>query len=78
MLLHVFPSAVGHVLVEAPQQNGPHHDGDIETQAGQEAPTLQSHVRRPDHEGLSRAVRQREEVVAGGQTQTDSEEVKWI
>lgn len=66
MLLHVAPSTVGHVLVEAPQQDGAHHDGDIEPQAGQEPPTLQGHVRGPDHQGLPRAVGQREEVVAGG------------
>lgn len=66
VLLHVVPSAVGHVLVEAPQQDGAHHDGDIQTQAGQEAPTLQGHVGRPDHQGLPRAVGQREEVIAGG------------
>lgn len=69
MLLHVLSGTVGHVLVEAPQQDGPDHDGDIETQAGQETTALQSHVRRPDHQGLSRAVRQREEVVTGGRTQ---------
>lgn len=44
MLLHASSSPVGHVLVKAPQQNGADHDGDIETQAGQETPTLQSHV----------------------------------
>lgn len=44
MLLHVFSSTVGHVLVKAPQQNGADHDGDVQTQAGQETPTLQSHV----------------------------------
>lgn len=64
--LHVLPGTIGHVLVETPQQNGPDHDGDVETQASQEAAALQSHVRRPDHQGLSRAVRQREEVVALG------------
>lgn len=68
VLLHVLSGAVGHVLVEAPQQDGPDHDGDIKTQAGQEATALQCHVRRPDHQGLSRAVGQREEVVAGGRS----------
>ena len=68
MLLHVLSSSVGHVLVKAPQQNGPHHDGDIKTQACQEATALKSHVRRPNHQGLSRAVRQREEVVTCGMT----------
>lgn len=58
MLLHIFSSTIGHVLVEAPQQNGPNHDGDIETQAGKEPAALQSHIRCPDHQGLSRAVRQ--------------------
>lgn len=67
MLLHVFSSTVGHVLVKAPQQDGADHDGDIEAQAGQETPTLQSHVGSPDHQGLSGAVRQRKEVVTGGQ-----------
>lgn len=44
MLLHVLSSTVGHVLVKAPQQDGADHDGDIQTQAGQETPTLQSHI----------------------------------
>lgn len=71
VLLHVLPGAVGHVLVEAPQQDGADHDCDVETQAGEEAATLQRHVRRPDHQGLSRAVGQREEVVADrGEPQT--------
>lgn len=65
MLLHVLAGSVGHVLIEAPQQDGADHDGDVETQARQEAPALQSHVGRPDHQGLPRAVGQREEVVAG-------------
>ncbi|KAG7243021.1 hypothetical protein INR49_016787, partial [Caranx melampygus] len=55
MLLHVLPGTIGHVLVKTPQQNGPDHDGDIETQASQEATALQGHIRRPDHQGLSRA-----------------------
>lgn len=33
MFLHMFSSTIGHVLVKAPQQDGPNHDGDIETQA---------------------------------------------
>lgn len=66
VLLHVVPSTVGHVLVEAPQQDGAHHDGDIKTQAGQETPTLQGHVRCPNHQGLPRAVGQRKEVITGG------------
>lgn len=44
VLLHVLSSTVGHVLVEAPQQDGADHDSDIQAQAGQEAPALQSHV----------------------------------
>lgn len=76
VLLHVLSGTVGHVLVEAPQQDGPHHDGDIETQAGQETTALQSHVRCPDHQGLSRAVGQREEVVTGGQTQAGRQDIK--
>lgn len=63
MLLHTFSSTIGHVLVKAPQQNGPNHDGDIETQASKEPPALQSHIRGPDHQGLSRAVRQWEQVI---------------
>lgn len=63
--LHVLASAVGHVLVEASQQDGSHHDGDVKAQTCQETTALQSHVRGPDHQGLPRAVGQREEVVAG-------------
>lgn len=63
MLLHVFTSAVGHVLVEAPQQDGPYHDGDVEPEAGQKAATFQSHIGRSDHQSFPRAVRQREEVI---------------
>lgn len=44
MLLHVFTSTVGHILVEAPKQDGPNHDCDIKTQAGQKTSTLQSHI----------------------------------
>lgn len=40
VLLHVLSGTVGHVLVEAPQQDGPNHDGDIETQACQETTAL--------------------------------------
>ena len=67
MLLHVFSSTVGHVLVKSPQQDGAHHDCDVEPEASQEAAALQGHVRRPDNQGLSRAVRQREEVVTSQQ-----------
>lgn len=63
--LHVLAGAVGHVLVEASQQDGSHHDGDVQAETCQETSALQSHVRRPDHQGLPRAVGQREEVVAG-------------
>lgn len=63
MPLHVFTSAVGHVLVEAPQQDGPYHDGDVEPEAGQKAATLQSHIGRSNHQSFPRAVRQREEVI---------------
>lgn len=66
VLLHMVSSTVGHVLVKAPQQNGPNHDGDVETQASEEPPTLQSHIRCSNHQGLSRAVRQRKQVITGG------------
>ena len=68
MLLHVLPGAVGHVLVEAPQQDGAHHDRDVQPQPRQEARALQRHVGRPDQQGLPRAVGQGEQVVAGGRT----------
>lgn len=58
VLLHIVSGTIGHVLVKAPQQDGPDHDGDIQTQASEEPPALQSHIRCPDHQGLSRAVRQ--------------------
>lgn len=67
MLLHVISSPVGHFLVKAPQQNGPNHDGDVETQASKKTSTLQSHIRCSNHQGLSRAVRQRKQVITGGQ-----------
>lgn len=68
VLLHVVSSTVGHVLVKPPQQDGAHHDGDIQPQAGQETTALQSHVGRPHNQGLPRAVRQREKVVTGKQS----------
>lgn len=68
VLFHVLSGTVGHVLVEAPQQDGPYHDGNIQAQPCQEAAALQGHVRRPDHQGLPGTVRQREEIVTGGKT----------
>jgi len=65
VVLHVLAGAVGHILVEASQQDGAHHDGDVQAQAHQEAGALQGHVGGPDHQGLPRAVGQREQVVAG-------------
>lgn len=56
--LHVLAGAVRHVLVEASQQDGSHHDGDVQAETGQETTALQGHVRRPDHQGLPRAVGQ--------------------
>lgn len=44
VFLHELPGTVGHVLVEAPQQDGADHDGDVETQARQETSALQSHI----------------------------------
>lgn len=70
--LHVRSGAVGHVLVEAPQQDGAHHDGDVQAQAGQEAATLQSHVGRSDHQRLPRAVGQREQVVTGERSKNNT------
>lgn len=64
MLFHVLTGAVGHVLVEAPQKDGAYHDCHIQAQARQKTPALQCHVGRPDHQGLARAVGQREQVVA--------------
>lgn len=65
--LHVLAGAVRHFLVEASQQDGSNHDGDVKAEACQETTALQSYVRCPDHQGLPRAVGQREEVIAGGQ-----------
>lgn len=76
MPLHVFTSAVGHVLVEAPQQDGPYHDGDVEPEAGQKAATLQSHIGRSDHQSFPRAVRQREEVITVKTKQTNKNKVR--
>lgn len=72
MLLHVFASAVGHVLVETPQQDGPYHDGDVEPEAGQKAATLQSYIGRSNHQSFPWAVRQREEVITVKKTKTRS------
>ena len=60
---HVVADEVGALLVEAAQQDGAHHDGGVEPEAGQEAGALQRHVRRADHQRLARAIRQREQVV---------------
>lgn len=69
VFLHVLSCTVSHVLVKAPQQDGPHHNGDIKPQASQEAATLKCNVRCPNHQGLPRAVGQWEEVVTVGQTE---------
>lgn len=64
MLLHVLAGTVGHVLVEAPQQDGAYHDRHIQAQAGKETPALERHVGCPDHQGLAGAVGEREQVIA--------------
>lgn len=63
--LHVLAGPVGHVLVEPSQQNGAHHDGDVQAEPGQEAAALQGHVGSPDDQSLPGTVRQREKVVTG-------------
>lgn len=65
MLLHVVSGPVGHVLVKSSQQNGAHHDGDVQPEAGQEAAALQGHVGSPDDQSLPGTVGQREEVITG-------------
>lgn len=69
MFLHVVSGSVGHVLVKSSEQNGPHHYSDIETKSSQETPALQSHIGRPDHQGLSRAVAQVEQVITEEESQ---------
>jgi len=63
VLGHVQADALGHVLVEAAQQNRAHHDGDVEAHPLHEAAALQRDVRRAHHQRLAGRVGQREQVV---------------
>lgn len=55
---------LGHLLIEAAQQDRAHHHCHIKAEAGQEAGAFQGDVGGADDQRFTGAVRQREEVVA--------------
>mmetsp|Transcript_141463 Transcript_141463/g.439705 ORF Transcript_141463/g.439705 Transcript_141463/m.439705 type:complete len:230 (-) Transcript_141463:436-1125(-) len=63
VLLHVRPDHLRAVLVEAPQQDGAHHDGHVEADAGEEAGALQRDVGSADDERLAGRLLLPEDVV---------------
>eukprot|EP01136_Pigoraptor_vietnamica_P044224 Opistho-1_new@20696 len=65
VVLHVLGDALGHILVEAAQENGARHDGRVVTQRSEEPRALERDVRSADDERLARRVVEREDVVAG-------------
>ena len=44
----MFPDLLGHLLVEASEEYGAHHDGDVHPESREEPRALQRDVRRTD------------------------------
>jgi len=70
MILHVFAYHLGNLLIESSQQNRPHHDGDVQTEPGQESAALQGDVGGANAQSLTRAVRQRKQVITATNQKT--------
>ena len=67
IVLHVLPHNIGALLVEAAQQDGPHHDGDVQADACEETSTLQRDVGGADTQRLTGTVGQGKQVIAAGE-----------
>ena len=52
LILHVFSDFVGYLLVEASQEYGSDHNGNISSQGMQEPSTLKSDIRCSHYQGL--------------------------
>mmetsp|Transcript_1545 Transcript_1545/g.3721 ORF Transcript_1545/g.3721 Transcript_1545/m.3721 type:complete len:443 (+) Transcript_1545:572-1900(+) len=63
VLLHVVADLAGNVLVEAPQQNGAHHDSGVKAKASNKASALESNVGGSDDQCLARGLLPPEDVV---------------
>ena len=57
---HVVTDLLGDVLIEAAQQDGPDHDGDVDADPVQEAGRLQGNVTGTNHQGFARIIWQAE------------------
>lgn len=63
MVLHVGADAVGHVLVEATEQDRSYHDSGVVAESGQEAGALESDIGGTDDEGLARCGFLRKDII---------------
>ena len=63
MLLHVGLNLHGHLLIEAAQRDGAHHDRRLEARARDEPRALEGDVGRADDERLAGVALEREDVV---------------
>lgn len=70
MVGHVLSYSFSHVLIKSPKEDGPDHDGHIQTQALEEASALQGHVWGSDHQSLPGTVRKGEEIITARENQT--------